>query len=139
MVSPRKSRRKSACFSRTMTSTPCPGEQQAEHHAGGAAAGDAAADLNVTLSIHDRASRRPVGRMPDPTTLPHVERDPGLVRHAALVPGRVEDHVDLDAWTPGTDATAFSTQPGISPATGQPGAVRVMSMATLRSSSMSTR
>ncbi len=40
--------------------------------------------------------------------------------------------------TPCTAATAFSTQPGISPATGQPGAVSVMSMSTLRSSSMST-
>src|SRR5829696_2804283 len=41
--------------------------------------------------------------------------------------------------TPGTAATAFSTQTGISPATGQPGAVSVMSTATFLSSSMSTR
>lgn len=45
----------------------------------------------------------------------------------------------LTSFTPGTEATAFSTQTGISPATGQPGAVRVMSTATLRSSSTSTR
>ncbi len=32
--------------------------------------------------------------------------------------------------TPGTPSTAFSTQIGISPATGHPGAVRVMSMVT---------
>ncbi len=36
---------------------------------------------------------------------------------------------------PSTDRAAFSTQPGISPATGQPGAVSVMSMARFRSSS----
>lgn len=41
--------------------------------------------------------------------------------------------------TPLTVETAFSTQPGISPATGHPGAVSVMSMATWRSSAMSTR
>src|SRR5581483_9983738 len=39
--------------------------------------------------------------------------------------------------TPGTAPTAFSTQVGISPATGQPGAVSVISIATLRSSSTS--
>ncbi len=39
--------------------------------------------------------------------------------------------------TPGTALTAFSTHFGISPATGQPGAVSVMAIATLRSSSMS--
>ena len=44
----------------------------------------------------------------------------------------------VTAWMPFTLATAFSTQPGISPATGQPGAVSVMSIATLRSSEMST-
>src|SRR5690606_32228276 len=37
--------------------------------------------------------------------------------------------------TPSTAPTAFSTQPGISPATGQPGAVSVMSILTERSSS----
>ena len=41
--------------------------------------------------------------------------------------------------TPGTDDTAFSTQPGMSPATGHPGAVRVMSTSTLRSPSTSRR
>ena len=39
--------------------------------------------------------------------------------------------------TPATDATAFSTQTGISPATGQPGDVSVISTATLRASSTS--
>ena len=39
--------------------------------------------------------------------------------------------------TPSTVLTAFCTQPGISPATGQPGAVSVMSILTVRSSSMS--
>ena len=38
--------------------------------------------------------------------------------------------------TPGTALTAFSTHCGISPATGQAGAVSVMAMATLRSGSM---
>src|SRR5262245_43511201 len=43
-----------------------------------------------------------------------------------------------ETWpTPATPATAFSTQVGISPATGQPGAVSVISTATLRSSSTS--
>ena len=46
-------------------------------------------------------------------------------------------HFELWA-TPGTVLTAFSTHTGISPATGQPGAVRVMSILTLRSSSIST-
>jgi YVTN family beta-propeller protein len=41
--------------------------------------------------------------------------------------------------TPGTDDTAFSTHTGISPATGQPGAVRVMSILTKWLSSISTR
>src|SRR5690606_17618099 len=40
---------------------------------------------------------------------------------------------------PSTLRAAFSTQPGISPATGQPGAVSGISMVTLRSSSRSTR
>src|SRR6185436_19766245 len=39
---------------------------------------------------------------------------------------------------PSTVLTAFCTQPGISPATGQPGAVSVMSIFTTRSSSIST-
>src|SRR5471032_1898192 len=39
--------------------------------------------------------------------------------------------------TPGTADTAFSTQRGISPATGQAGAVRVMSILTKRESSTS--
>src|SRR3954465_2017092 len=44
----------------------------------------------------------------------------------------------VTALTPGTEATAFSTHTGISPATGQPGAVSVMSTATFLSSSTST-
>src|SRR5436190_17861979 len=39
--------------------------------------------------------------------------------------------------TPAIEATAFSTQAGISPATGQPGEVSVISTATLRASSTS--
>ena len=46
--------------------------------------------------------------------------------------------VTLAPETPGTALTAFSTQPGISPATGHAGAVSVMSIATKRLSSMST-
>ena len=45
----------------------------------------------------------------------------------------------LASFTPGTAETAFSTQIGISPATGQAGAVSVMSIVTARSSAMSTR
>ena len=56
-VSPRKSRRKSACFSRTRTEIPALSEQKAEHHTGGAAAGDAAANRN--LGIHHDLSRLP--------------------------------------------------------------------------------
>src|SRR5262245_18680804 len=41
--------------------------------------------------------------------------------------------------TPGTEAAAFSAQSGMSPATGQPGAVSVMSISTLRSLSISSR
>ena len=61
----------------------------------------------------------------------------GLVGHAVLVPGRVEGEPHRDLADAGTAATAFSTQAGISPATGQPGAVSVISTATLRSSSTS--
>ncbi len=43
IVSPRKSRKKSACFSSTVTSTPARARRQAEHHAGRSAADDAAA------------------------------------------------------------------------------------------------
>ena len=46
--------------------------------------------------------------------------------------------VALAPETPGTAATASSTQTGMSPATGQPGAVSVMSTLTWRLSSMST-
>ncbi|MNC72789.1 hypothetical protein D3C75_1238910 [compost metagenome] len=41
-------------------------------------------------------------------------------------------------FTPSTFFTASSTQPGISPATGQPGAVSVISIRTSRSSETST-
>ena len=34
----------------------------------------------------------------------------------------------VTSWMPSTPSAAFSTQPGISPATGQPGAVSVMSI-----------
>ncbi len=40
--------------------------------------------------------------------------------------------------TPGMVVTAFCTQPGMSPATGQPGAVSVISTITSRSSDTST-
>ena len=43
MVSPRKSRRKSLCFSSTATSMPARASRKPEHHAGRPAAGDAAA------------------------------------------------------------------------------------------------
>ena len=49
MVSPRKSRRKSACFSSTTTSTPARASRKPEHHAGGAAAGDGAASCVIGL------------------------------------------------------------------------------------------
>ena len=41
-VSPRKSRRKSACFSSTMDLTPAARQQEAQHHAGRPATHDAA-------------------------------------------------------------------------------------------------
>ena len=63
---------------------------------------------------------------------------PGLVRHALRRPGGSKTMATSTLPTPGTRLTAFSTQPGISPATGQPGAVSVMSIVMLRSSSMST-
>ena len=66
IVSPRKSRRKSACFSRTRTEISGSGKQETEHHAGRAAAGDAAADRN--LGIHDDISCLPRPHAaPDPT------------------------------------------------------------------------
>src|SRR5690606_21418899 len=46
--------------------------------------------------------------------------------------------VTSTSWMPSTERAAFSTHPGISPATGHPGAVSVISMLTLRSSSRST-
>ena len=50
MVSPRKSRKKSLCFSRTVTSWPSRGEEIAEHHAGGASAYDAAGGFGCGLA-----------------------------------------------------------------------------------------
>ena len=44
-VSPRKSRRKSACFSSTTVRTPARPSKITQHHAGGSAAGDTALDL----------------------------------------------------------------------------------------------
>ena len=41
------------------------------------------------------------------------------------------------SWMPSTELTAFSTHTGISPATGHPGAVSVIWMSTVRSSSIS--
>src|ERR1700730_5015524 len=47
MVSPRKSRRKSACFSRTRTATPTRASNSPQHHASRPATGDAATDRNL--------------------------------------------------------------------------------------------
>jgi hypothetical protein len=50
MVSPRKSRRKSLCFSKTITSTPTR-EQKAEHHSRQSAADNATACLYLFDSL----------------------------------------------------------------------------------------
>ncbi len=53
--------------------------------------------------------------------------------------GGSNTRLTFTSFTPSTSDTAFCTQPGMSPATGQPGAVSVMSMVTVRSSAMSMR
>ncbi len=63
--------------------------------------------------------------------LEHVQLQLGLVGHARRVPRRIEHQVDARrSGCSSICSTASLTQPGISPATGQPGAVRVMSMTT---------
>ena len=55
MVSPRKSRRKSGCFSSTTHIDAGAREQEAEHHPGRPASGDRAArrDLGHSLDLYD--------------------------------------------------------------------------------------
>ena len=82
----------------------------------------------------DPASLRDTLAALDPAAL-HRGKPAGVNITQASDLGSVYSLDDIRAIT----EAATSTQPGISPATGQPGAVSVMSMATLRSSSMSIR
>jgi hypothetical protein len=99
MVSPRKSRKKSACFSRTSVSTPRAGEEQAEHHPSGPTADDAAAARNRFCYL--------VHREPSDLDLKEINRHSpdGSYRKLSL----------LQFGIPGKAELSQSTWPGASP------------------------
>ncbi len=82
-----------------------------------------------------RPAKQPVSSAPPPQNIFSASRASSDMRLVSQ--GGSKTSVTVVPLTPGTALTASSTHFGISPATGQPGAVSVISMATSRLSETS--